>query len=131
MFERMPYKILGATNDVTVCNCCGRENLKKTVVLDDYEGNVKYFGETCAAKAMQMKSPAFKKIMTSELKERVQNKEAFIANHPITIEIREETNELNKMGMPFKERKEKGYLKKWSELRSIVDVEANNLYQFI
>lgn len=51
------YRVRGTTDDVTSCDCCGRVNLKKTVVLEilDGEGNgtgeVRYFGTDCAAKA--------------------------------------------------------------------------------
>lgn len=42
------YKILGITNDVTTCDCCGKTNLKKTVVLGGDEGTV-FYGTQCAA----------------------------------------------------------------------------------
>jgi hypothetical protein len=50
------YRILGTTDDVTTCDCCGRENLKKTVALAalDADGNeigTVYYGVDCAAKA--------------------------------------------------------------------------------
>lgn len=35
-----------------VCDCCGREGLKKTVKLISPEGRVVWFGVGCAAKAM-------------------------------------------------------------------------------
>lgn len=44
-------KILGINDDVTTCECCGRANLKCTVVLTNGEGEVHY-GRDCAAKAM-------------------------------------------------------------------------------
>jgi ribosome-binding protein aMBF1 (putative translation factor) len=44
-------KILGITDERTACECCGRDNLKKTVALDK-DGVVVYFGTECAAKAM-------------------------------------------------------------------------------
>lgn len=38
-----------------VCDCCGREDLKKTVKLINPEGRVVWFGVGCAARAMGCK----------------------------------------------------------------------------
>lgn len=51
------FRVLGRTNDVSVCGLCGREDLTHTVVLEmlDDEGNstgdVAYLGSDCAARA--------------------------------------------------------------------------------
>lgn len=50
------YRIKGTTNDVTTCDLCGREDLKRTVALYvlDPAGNpddVVYFGTDCASRA--------------------------------------------------------------------------------
>lgn len=45
------YRILGINDDVTTCECCGKSNLKKTVVLGSDSGEV-HFGVDCAARAM-------------------------------------------------------------------------------
>ena len=52
------YKILGITDEVTTCERCGRDDLKRTVRLGvlDLDGNVEdavHFGCDCAAKATQ------------------------------------------------------------------------------
>ena len=44
--------ILGINDEVTTCECCGRTNLKATVVLTHGEGEVHY-GRECAARALQ------------------------------------------------------------------------------
>jgi hypothetical protein len=44
-------KILGINDDVTTCECCGRTNLKKTVVLETDSGE-KHYGTQCAATAL-------------------------------------------------------------------------------
>lgn len=44
-------KILGITNDVTTCECCGRSDLKATIVIGNDDGTVLgYFGSQCATK---------------------------------------------------------------------------------
>lgn len=47
------YFVIGSSEDVTTCDCCGKSGLKKTIVLGtiangerDYEPC--YFGSTCA-----------------------------------------------------------------------------------
>jgi hypothetical protein len=43
-------RVLGTTEEVTTCDCCGRQGLKKTVALET-DGGISYYGETCAAQA--------------------------------------------------------------------------------
>lgn len=44
-------KLIGISDDVTTCECCGKANLKCTVVLTNGEGEVHY-GRDCAARAL-------------------------------------------------------------------------------
>lgn len=45
--------ILGVTDEITICECCGKKNLRDTVCLEETEtGEVKYFGSICAARAL-------------------------------------------------------------------------------
>jgi hypothetical protein len=46
------YKFLGTTEENTTCDCCGKRNLKKTIVLENESGNIVYFGSDCAALAI-------------------------------------------------------------------------------
>lgn len=43
-------KVLGTTDDCTTCECCGRENLKSTVVLSIDGGDPVHYGCDCAAR---------------------------------------------------------------------------------
>ena len=45
-------KILGINDDVTTCECCGRSNLKATVVLETEHGDIRHYGRDCAAKSL-------------------------------------------------------------------------------
>ncbi len=45
-------KVLGINDEVTTCDCCGKTNLKKTVVLARETDEVRY-GVSCAAKALR------------------------------------------------------------------------------
>lgn len=44
-------KVLGVTDETTTCECCGKQNLKRVVVLD-IDGNVVRYGCDCAARAL-------------------------------------------------------------------------------
>lgn len=47
----MEVRVLGTTDDVTTCDCCGRADLKATVALSIDDGEPVYFGVVCAARA--------------------------------------------------------------------------------
>lgn len=47
-----PVKILGITDEVTTCACCGRNGLKKTIALEIDEV-LTHYGTTCATKALR------------------------------------------------------------------------------
>ena len=42
-------KILGLTDAVNTCDCCGRKNLKRTVAIEAESGDLMHFGTTCAS----------------------------------------------------------------------------------
>jgi hypothetical protein len=45
-------RFLGNTDDVTTCECCGKPELKSTVVLSFDDGEPVHFGVVCAALAI-------------------------------------------------------------------------------
>ena len=47
-------KVLSITDDTDTCECCGKTNLKRVVVLD-IDGSIVRYGVNCAARATQMK----------------------------------------------------------------------------
>ena len=63
------FRMIGVTDDVTVCDCCGRHNLKKTIVLTDSEdvfpdsAEVYFYGQDCAQTALRFKKYYTKKQM--------------------------------------------------------------------
>ena len=42
---------LGVSDDVTTCECCGRNNLRRTVAIA-FAGETRRYGTACAAKAL-------------------------------------------------------------------------------
>ena len=43
--------ILGTTEEITVCGCCGKSGLKKTIVIEMESSEILYYGTVCAAYA--------------------------------------------------------------------------------
>lgn len=69
------YKVLGRNDEQTTCDCCGKMNLKLTVILEDNEtGETVRYGVNCAAKAMGRDA----KYVKNELV-KVRNHEMFVA----------------------------------------------------
>lgn len=46
------FKILGINDDVTTCECCGKTNLKATVVMESENIGIVHYGRDCAAKKL-------------------------------------------------------------------------------
>lgn len=54
------YRFIGTTDECTRCQCCGKNNLRSTVVLAvlDADGNeeiITYYGSSCAARALSIR----------------------------------------------------------------------------
>lgn len=47
-------KLVGVTDTVPECMCCGKKNLKRTAVLQDQNGNFSFYGSDCAYKALNV-----------------------------------------------------------------------------
>lgn len=45
-------RVLGTTDETSICECCGKTNLKKVVVLE-IEGEIVRYGCDCASKALR------------------------------------------------------------------------------
>jgi len=50
------FDAIGTTDENTTCDCCGKSNLKMTVVLRDADGEFYFYGRTCAARATRTTS---------------------------------------------------------------------------
>lgn len=48
----MTFKILGITDAVHTCDCCGKKNLKKAVELETPDGEAVHYGTDCAGAAL-------------------------------------------------------------------------------
>lgn len=52
--------VLGFTDEITTCACCGKSNLKGTYAVE-VDGMLTYFGSTCAFKKHGVSKPEMKK----------------------------------------------------------------------
>jgi hypothetical protein len=46
----MGYTAICTDDSITTCDCCGRTNLKATVLMESDLGELVHFGRTCAAR---------------------------------------------------------------------------------
>lgn len=46
------FKLLGITDEITTCDCCGKSNLKFTVGFENEVGEVVHYGRDCAGAAL-------------------------------------------------------------------------------
>jgi hypothetical protein len=44
------YKTLAIVNDVSICDCCGKSNLLRTVAMERDDGEILHFGTVCATR---------------------------------------------------------------------------------
>jgi hypothetical protein len=52
----MKLEAVGTTDERNECDCCGKTGLKRTVVLRDEDGDFRFYGTTCAARALGRKA---------------------------------------------------------------------------
>lgn len=75
-------KALGTTDAITICDCCGKSDLKLTVAIELDDGQIVYYGRICASRNTG-KAP---KVINSEIKAEALRKllaaQAEWAKHP-------------------------------------------------
>jgi len=85
------YEFIGSTDEVTTCECCGKSNLKKTVILRHIaSGDYRFFGTVCASRALGNKNatPASAKKQVDALTMERQQFDATIKNMRAAISER-------------------------------------------
>jgi len=64
------FKILGTDDAVNTCDCCGKSNLKSTVIVD-VDGEVLHYGSVCATRHTKLTAREIKTAIQSEQDGRV------------------------------------------------------------
>jgi hypothetical protein len=73
-------KILGFTEDFTVCECCGKKNLKGTFAFTTNQGETLYWGSSCIKKAFTMDQKEFSaKVKADEILRRNEARAEYLA----------------------------------------------------
>lgn len=57
---------IGVTDECTTCSACGKSNLKKTVVFESTDGDIKYLGCDCASRLATSQSKNGSKNTTAD-----------------------------------------------------------------
>ena len=52
--EKVMMRLIGISEDITICFHCGKRNLKKTVAIQHETGEVNYYGTECAANILSI-----------------------------------------------------------------------------
>lgn len=91
------FKIIGFTNSVNECDCCGKIRLKGTYCIE-IDGNEFYYGSTCASKNINISSDEIKKeIKKIELYKNIDNlvneaKTEFLQNKVFKLALKKGIN---------------------------------------
>ena len=82
------YNLLGTTDEVNSCDCCGRKNLKETVCFEVADtGELVYFGVVCAARMRNLKAQDIKEQIKQTAVENTNKALQFAQNHPLISEF--------------------------------------------
>lgn len=121
------YEFLGTTADVTDCDCCGRHELKYTIVLRHLEsGDITNFGRACGARALGWAVKDLDKTVRSEKTRKAQEESAryeawqtafddAVWNHPVTVAVRAEKAAFESCYRGFAEYKEMREKMQWDQ----------------
>lgn len=98
------YTAIVTDDSVNTCDCCGRTNLKSTVVMQSSDGDILHYGSTCAARNTGKTSKIIKQEIDKELARRVALARAEIAGSAEQVSYNAKLSEATKSGVkPGKE----------------------------
>jgi hypothetical protein len=81
------FTVLGFTEEVQSCECCGRTDLKGTVALERNDGEgIVYYGVVCAAKAQGYTKKYTEDLVKASIKEAQAKAAAEIRANPVYAE---------------------------------------------
>lgn len=120
------YKFIGTTDEITTCGCCGRTDLKGTIVLQEIDGGAfVFFGSVCGSKATGWTTKEVKRTAKQADTDRKNAYNAAINSHPLTQQIHEEITAANAVvpRMTFTDRKP--LMARWREMGAQVKAEVD------
>lgn len=87
--------ILIGWSDISVCECCGRSDLERTMLVKDLDGNLFHFGAVCGARKLGKSSSSVSQIKAS-VDKAAESRAFFLARHWATRFI----DDMTRAGMP-------------------------------
>jgi hypothetical protein len=126
------YTFIGTTDEVTTCGCCGRSDLKGTIVLQAVDGGeFVFFGSTCGEKAQGWTVKDFNAAAKQADDDRKAAIKAFEFNHPLTKVINDEIAAANDHTprMPYADRRV--WMIRWQELRTQIAADSADKFAIV
>ena len=126
LIDNRVYQFIGTTDEVTSCDCCGRDNLKMTIVLQEKDGGeFTFFGSQCGAKALGWTVKDVNKTAKNAKHERHQAYMKALNSHPLQQVINNEINQVNAITprLPYELRRP--HMARWAEMRGRIYSEVD------
>lgn len=130
----MIYKWVGVSDEVTTCEACGKPDLKKTIALENKDGNISYFGCCCAAQVMGWSHAETKKRQDQEVrrlareakeqkKQILKQARSAYRNNPRIREVEQEICTYNRDMIPPGERPIKSWCDTEKEVKTLISLQ--------
>jgi len=92
------FKILGTDDAVNACDCCGKSNLKSTVIVD-VDGEILHYGSVCATRHTKLTSSEIKAAIKLESDGRIESARKMYKNSPEAIAAEVTLAQANRQGV--------------------------------
>jgi hypothetical protein len=127
--QMLAYRFIGTTDEVTACDCCGRQGLKMTIVLAPVDGgDYVFFGNACGAKAQGWGVKDFNAAAKSADIERKNAIKAAKASHPLNAVIESEMRSANTASPRLTYVERRPLMLRWQELQFKIESDVAVLF---
>ena len=92
------FKILGTDDAVNTCDCCGKTNLKATVVVE-VNGEILHYGSVCATRHTGLNSKEIKAAIKTEVDGRKMAAQKAYRNSPECVALQICINQAHRQGL--------------------------------
>jgi hypothetical protein len=97
-------KALGIDDSVTTCDCCGKSNLKSTVIIELDSGEIVHYGSVCAQRNTGKAPKQIKQEINDEATKRINAAYAEWSVNPANLAYQvkmKQSREAGLVGVPF------------------------------
>lgn len=92
------FKILGTDDAVNTCDCCGKSNLKSTVIVE-VDGEVLHYGSVCATRHTKLTAREIKAEIQSEQDGRIMAAQKAYKSSPEAIAAAAKLDQAHRQGV--------------------------------